>query len=174
MAHAADVGGRSVWYRWIAPTNGFVDFNTLGSSFDTTLAVYTNTTLAAGNIPVAANDDDGGGGGLQTSRVWFYARAGTAYRIAVDGFGGDFGELQLNWNMDSRLSITNLPDGNVKLGLTGVDWQRYLLLGSTDLFQWSTNTPPVTMTGGSHAYTNAPNATNGTLERQFYRAILVP
>lgn len=174
MAHAADVGGRSIWYRWVAPTNGFVDFNTLGSSFDTTLAIYTNSTLATGNRAIAANDDDAGGGGLQTSRVWFYAHAGTTYRVAVDGFGGDFGELQLNWNMDSRLSITDLADGNYKLGLTGVDWQRYLLLGSTDLFAWFTNTLPITMTGGLHEYTNAPSTTNGTLDRQFYRAILVP
>jgi hypothetical protein len=173
-AHAYDVGGRSVWYRWVAPTNGFVDFNTSGSSFDTTLAVYTNTALASGNFAIAANDDDAGGGGLQTSRLWFYARAGTAYRLAVDGFGGDFGELRLNWNMSSRLSITDLPDGSVKLGLTGVDWQRYVLLGSTNLFTWFTNTPAITMTRGFHEFTNTPSATNGTLDRQFYRAILVP
>ncbi len=173
MAHAADVGGRSVWYRWVAPTNGFVDFNTLGSSFDTTLAIYTNATLGVGNVPVAANDDDAGGGGLQTSRSWFYARAGTTYRIAVDGFGGDFGDLRLNWNMDARLSIADLPDGNFKIGLTGVDWQRYLLLGSADLFNWSTNRPARTMTGGFLEYTNAPS-TNGTADRQFYRAIRVP
>lgn len=173
-AHAGDVGGRSVWYRWVAPTNGFVDFNTLGSSFDTTLAVYTNAVLATNNFAIAANDDDAGGGGLQTSRLWFYARAGVTYRIAVDGFGGDFGNLKLNWNMDSRLSISDLPDGGVKLGLTGVDWQRYLLLGSTNLFTWYTNTPPITMTRGVHDYTNSPSATNGTLNRQFYRAILLP
>jgi hypothetical protein len=173
-AHAADVGGRSVWYRWIAPTNGFVDFNTLDSSFDTTLAVYTNSALAAGNMAIAANDDDAGGGGFQTSRAWFFARAGTAYRIAVDGFGGDFGDLKLNWNMNSRLSIANLSNGNIKLGLTGVDWQRYLLLGSTNLFTWFTNTPPITMTRGRHEYTNNPGGTNRTMDRQFYRAILLP
>ena len=173
-AHAYDVGGRSVWYRWVAPTNGFVDFNTFGSSFDTTLAIYTNATLASGNFVIAADDDDASGGGLQTSRLWFYAREGTTYRIAVDGFGGDFGELRLNWNMDSRLSITGLPDGSLKLGLTGVDWQRYLLLGSTNLLAWFTNKPPITMSRGLHEYTNTPGVTNGTLERQFYRAIRVP
>jgi len=172
-AHAYDVGGRSVWYRWVAPTNGFVDFNTFGSSFDTTLGIYTNATLGTNNFAIAASDDDAGGGGLQTSRLWFYARAGTIYRIAVDGFGGDFGDLKLNWNMDSRLSIANLPDGTLKLGLTGVDWQRYLLLGSTNLLTWFTNTPAVTMNRGLHEYTNAPSTTNGT-DRQFYRAILVP
>jgi hypothetical protein len=151
-----------------------VDFNTLGSSFDTTLGIYTNAVLATNNYVIAANDDDAGGGGLQTSRLWFYARAGTTYRIAVDGFGGDFGDLRLNWNMDSRLSIAALSGGGIKLGLTGVDWQRYLLLGSTNLFTWFTNTPPITMNRGLHEYTNSPNATNGTMDKQFYRAILVP
>lgn len=173
-AHAGDVGGYSVWYRWVAPTNGFVDFNTAGSTFDTTLAIYTNTSLSSANRAIAANDDDASGGGLQTSRLWFPAKADTAYRIAVDGFGGDFGELQLNWNMDARLSITNLADGTIKLGLTGVDWQRYVLLGSTNLETWFTNTPAITMSRGRHDYTNTPSLTNGTREQQFYRAILVP
>jgi hypothetical protein len=76
--------------------------------------------------------------------------------------------------MDSRLSITDLADGTLRLGLTGVDWQRYVLLGSTNLFNWSTNTSAITMNRGIHEYTNAPSITNGTLARQFYRVILVP
>ena len=110
---------------------------------------------------------------MQTSRLWFYARAGTTYRVAVDGFGGDFGDLKLNWNMDSRLSITNLSNGSVRLNLAGVDWQRYLLLGSTNLLDWSTDTPAITMNRGFHEFTKTPSATNGA-DRQFYRAILAP
>lgn len=173
-AHAADVGGQSVWYRWIAPTDGLVDFNTAGSGFDTTLAVYTNATLLSGIRALAANDDDPGGGGLQTSRVWFPASAGSVYRIAVDGFSGDFGELRLNWNMDARLEITTLSNGTFKLLLTGVDWQRYVLLGSTNLQDWFTNTAAITMSRGRHEYTNQPSVTNATQHRQFYRTLLVP
>ena len=173
-AHATDVGGASVWYEWNAPASGFVDFNTLGSSFDTIMAVYTNAVVNTNNLPVAANDDDAQGGGLQTSRAWFYALAGTNYYIAVDGFGGDVGDLKLNWNMNCLLTITNLPGGEVQLALTGVDWQRYVLLGSTNLLDWYTNTAAITMANGAHAYTNTPSATNGTLEHQFYRAVLVP
>ena len=173
-AHAGDVGGRSIWYRWVAPTNGFVDFQTTGSAFDTTLAVYTNTSIRATNVAIASNDDDTSGGGLETSRLFFYAKAGATYRIAVDGFAGAFGNVRLNWNMDAVLSIASLPDGNVKLGLTGVDWQRYVLLASTNLFDWFTNTPPVTMTGGLIAYTNRPLATNGSAEQKFFRALQTP
>jgi len=39
-AHAGEVGGHSVWFRWTAPASGPVDFNTVGSDFNTTLAVY--------------------------------------------------------------------------------------------------------------------------------------
>jgi len=173
-AHATDVGGCSVWYRWVAPQSGFVDFNTAGSSFDTILAIYTNSVMTSSNLAVAFNDDDAEGGGLQTSRTWFYALANTNYYIAIDGFGADVGEVKLNWNMNSVLTIANLPDGNVQLALTGVDWQRYVLLGSTNLENWYTNTAAITMNEGLHRYTNTPSTTNGTADRQFYRAILVP
>jgi len=173
-AHASDVGGCSIWYQWVAPTTGFVDFNTAGSSFDTIFAIYTNSVLASANLPVAYNDDDAEGGGLQTSRTWFPAVAGTTYYIAVDGFGADTGTVRLNWNMDSRLAITSLPDGQMQINLTGVDWQRYVLLGSSDLLNWNTNTAAITMYEGLHRYTNAPSATNGTAGLQFFRALLVP
>ena len=41
----------------------------------------------------------------------FMALAGTSYYIAVDGFGGDVGDLKLNWNVNCLLTITNLPAG---------------------------------------------------------------
>jgi hypothetical protein len=173
-AHAFEVGGKSIWYRWVAPTNGFVDFNTKGSSFDTLLAVYTNSIMTASNIPVAANDDDAQGGGLQTSRLWFYAKAGTNYDIAIDGFGGDVGDVKLNWNMDCKLAITNLANGDVQISLTGVDWQRYILLGSTNFTDWYTNTAAITMADGVHYYTNTLGTTNNPFSHQFFKAILVP
>lgn len=173
-AHAYEVGGKSIWYHWVAPTSGFVDFNTKGSSFDTLLAIYTNSTLISSNLAIAANDDDAQGGGLQTSRLWFYAKAGTNYYIAIDGFGGDIGDVTLNWNMDCKLAITNLPGGDVQVSLTGVDWQRYILLGSTNLTTWYTNTAAITMADGVHYYTNTLGTTNNPFSHQFFKAILVP
>ena len=163
-AHAGDVGSHSVWFQWTAPASGPVDFNTLGSSFDTVLAVYTGydlTNLTA----IAANHNDVGG--AQTSRVDFNALAGTSYLIAVDGygFGAETGNLRLNWNMDSTLTVAALVNGAMQIALTGVQWQRYTLLGSTDFVSWSTNVPTVTMMGEVCRFTNWPSG-----NFQFYRA----
>src|SRR5688572_20662531 len=42
--HAGEPGGSSIWFRWTAPASGRFSFNTVGSSFDTLLAVYTGTS----------------------------------------------------------------------------------------------------------------------------------
>src|SRR5262249_22109030 len=39
--HAGSAGGKSVWWTWTAPNTGAVTVDTLGSSFDTVLAIYT-------------------------------------------------------------------------------------------------------------------------------------
>jgi hypothetical protein len=90
---------KSVWYQWQSPTTASVTIDTLGSNFDTVLAVYTGTTVS-GLTLVASNDDIGSGN--TASRVTFAATQGTVYRIAVDGFdnnadGGDTGNITLNW-----------------------------------------------------------------------------
>jgi len=91
---AGNVGGASVWFRWVAPASGTVVFSTEGSSFDTLLAVYTGTNIATLNL-AGANDD------IQapdrTSAVTFAAAAGTEYRIAVDGYNGVSGNYILRW-----------------------------------------------------------------------------
>ena len=92
-AHAAP-GGRSVWWTTTSAATGYATLNTSGSNFDTTLAVYTGTSIA-GLVPVGSNDDSNG---TVQSEVRFLATAGTTYRIAVDGFQGKTGEIALNWS----------------------------------------------------------------------------
>ncbi len=90
--HAGKKGAASVWWNWTAPTNGRVQIDTLGSRFDTLLAVYTGTALTD-LAPVASNDN---APDTTTSRVRFPVTAGTTYRIAVDGNAGATGEAVLN------------------------------------------------------------------------------
>jgi len=80
--HDGFTGGKSVWWQWTAPASGTVAVNTIGSTFDTVLAVYTGTTL--GGLVAIASDDESGGDSM--SSLTFNATSGTTYFIAVDGF----------------------------------------------------------------------------------------
>ena len=92
--HAGNVGGKSVWWQWTAPLTGPVTVSTLGSNFDTLLAIYTGTSVD-GLTYVAANDNDLP---AVTSATTFTAQAGTSYRIAVDGNSAASGSVQLSWH----------------------------------------------------------------------------
>ena len=88
-------GGKSVWWSWTASSSGGVTLSTAGSNFDTTLGVYTGSSLASLRL-VAENDDENYNNGVYSSRVTFNAVAGTTYRILVDGYNGDSGNISLN------------------------------------------------------------------------------
>lgn len=91
--HAGNAGGASVWYRWTAPATGTYVFETSGSSFDTLLAAYTGSSVGA-LTQRAANDD---WFFSPTSLIFLDATAGTTYHLAVDGYGGATGDVQLGW-----------------------------------------------------------------------------
>ncbi len=84
-------GGRSVWWSWTSATSSSVTISTTGSSFDTTLAIYTGNSVGSIAL-VGANDD---AGGVQ-SAVTFAAVAGTTYSIQVDGYSSATGTIALN------------------------------------------------------------------------------
>jgi subtilisin family serine protease len=94
--HAGNAGGRSVWWRWVAPTAGTFSVDTFGSNFNTLLAAYTGNSVN-GLAQVAANDDSGG----VQSKVEFPVVAGQTYHMAVDGFGGASGSITFNWLFES-------------------------------------------------------------------------
>ncbi len=113
LNHGGDAGGKSVWWTWTAPGNGIATVSTDGSSFDTTLGVYQGSSVDS--LTSIVQDDDGGEGAR--SRVIFYAYAGSVYQIAVDGFGGASGDIQLtvkpgllNDAFADRLQMTGSSD----------------------------------------------------------------
>jgi hypothetical protein len=90
----------SVWFSWTAPSNISMIFDTAGSTYDTTLAVYTGT--AVNNLVATTANDNAFG---QThSRVTFAATAGTTYYIAIDGSAANTGTLKLNWYVNNAES----------------------------------------------------------------------
>ncbi len=95
-AHAGNTASASIWFRFVPSTTGMSTVDTCGSDFDTVLAVYTGTAVSALHL-IASNDDANDPDCTTQSRVTFTATAGVSYSIAVDGFGGDTGSVQLSW-----------------------------------------------------------------------------
>ncbi|HEX2747700.1 MAG TPA: M6 family metalloprotease domain-containing protein, partial [Verrucomicrobiales bacterium] len=89
--HAGESPKASVWWKWTAPATGTLEVSTAGSNFDTLLAVYTGTSVAA-LTSRAANDDY-----FQDATSWvsLSVTAGTVYYIAVDGYSGKTGNITL-------------------------------------------------------------------------------
>ena len=116
--HGGIPGGKSVWFSWVAPNDGVAFFDTVGSHFDTMLAVYTGTD-GCHLSPVAFNDDLFFSGFAPApavaaraeaapaqpvpfylaSEVGFFVVQDGEYFIAVDGFFGAEGEFELHWTV---------------------------------------------------------------------------
>src|SRR5580704_15400199 len=94
---AGNPGGpyHSIWYVWLSTTNGTVEFNTEGSSFDTVMGVYQGTNVTS-LTSVAQNDDVNFPSDL-TSQVSFIVTNGGVYYISIDGHEGATGSATLNW-----------------------------------------------------------------------------
>jgi hypothetical protein len=111
--HAGQASLGSVWWQWTAPSDGRLQLDTLGSGFDTLLAVYTGTEVT--NLTALASNDDGAE--TTTSRVRLPVTAGTTYRVAVADKAGAAGDLVLNVTFSEppnddfaqRISLTGLP-----------------------------------------------------------------
>ena len=79
--------GPTVWFEYRSNADRWIEANTFGSEFDSTVSVYTR---AHGNtlLQLACNDD--AGDGLQ-SQVRFHAQPGVTYYIMVGSFASGAG-----------------------------------------------------------------------------------
>ena len=98
---AGKIGGKSVWYRWRAPSDGIITFTTRGSTFDTLLGAYLGTTVS--NLNLVVSDEDAGG--ALTSEIKFNATSGVEYNVAVDGYAGAGGYFLLSWNLEPTSAL---------------------------------------------------------------------
>jgi hypothetical protein len=156
--HAGNTGGHSTWYCWTAPVGGTATFDTIGSTFNTLLGVYTGNSV--NSLALVAGNDDIDGTNLQ-SRVSFTAVGLTMYHIAIDGRDGDSGNTMLNWTLSAAapsslirnfasnldlgqsidssravLSFNLLPEGMCQIAISGQPQQRYRVERSCDLQNW--------------------------------------
>jgi hypothetical protein len=83
---------QSVWWRWQASENGTLRVDTHGSNFDTILAAYDGQTI--GELVLLAQNDDFKDS--ETSELFLQVVQGNTYSLAVDGFGSQTGEINLN------------------------------------------------------------------------------
>src|SRR4051794_30740983 len=91
---AGNLPSRSIWLKWTAPASGETTFDSTGSEFDTVMAVYSGSTLTS---LIREGDNDDIAPGNTASRVRFFAKAGTQYHIAVDGYRGAQGRVKVTW-----------------------------------------------------------------------------
>jgi hypothetical protein len=110
--HAENEGGSSVWWNWVAPEDGILFLSTAGSGFDTLLGLYRGNRV--GNLEWVASNDDMASGG-EHSEVTTAVQGGLMYRVAVDGFGGASGLIQLRYGFTAvaihALQVVSTPGG---------------------------------------------------------------
>lgn len=75
-------GTQSVWFKFVAPSNGSLDVNTIGSGYDTVLEIWTGARGALGSL--GCDDDSGGQGTSKLSNV--LVSGGETYYVEVAGF----------------------------------------------------------------------------------------
>lgn len=93
--HAGNDGGKSVWWKWWAPSDGVLLLSTEGSDFDTLLGLYTGERVDILKT-IASNDD--AYDGAKFSKVRQTVRSNVVYSIAVDGFNAATGVVQLAYS----------------------------------------------------------------------------
>lgn len=169
-------GGRSVWWKWVAPGSGSTTVTTLGSNFDTLLGVYTGPAVSS-LTSIASNDDvsppSQTSNRIRTSAVTFNAVAGTTYFFAVDGWNGAFGAVTLNVSASltgalvapvittqpSSVTVTAGGSANFSVVATG---------DGTLTYQWSFAGAPISgATSATLTLNNVQSASAG-----FYSAVV--
>lgn len=105
-------GLNSVWYTYTPASSGLVSMDTLGSNYDTYIAVWSGTRGAL--APVACNDDYGG----QQSRLEADLTGGTTYSIQIAQYKGDVSPLAQPLAQKPAAEVTALAGGMLHFHIT--------------------------------------------------------
>jgi hypothetical protein len=114
--HGNAANHASVWYTWLAPTNGTVTFTADGlGDTDTTLSAYNMAGTIENLGPSFGFGDDEDG---VDASITFATNAGFSYRIVVDAKEeADEGDFVLAWESDSAVpSNDDFADAEVLSG----------------------------------------------------------
>ncbi|HUS35217.1 MAG TPA: S8 family serine peptidase [Verrucomicrobiae bacterium] len=120
-SHGGNEGGHSAWFAYTPPSDGVLLLSTEGSNFDTLLSLYTvNDPLndrSFSKLILIKQNDDAEGGAVKYSEINAAVDGGRLYYIAVDGFGGQTGNIKLNYTFSPvdvyNVTTTSGPGGTV-------------------------------------------------------------
>lgn len=101
--HCGLIGGASYWYAYTAPADGTLILDTIGSSFDTFIAVYAFApplTSYADLVAIACDNDGASSNGA--ARLEFAAPRNRSFVVVVDGINGVRGLARLNYLLDTN------------------------------------------------------------------------
>ena len=140
-AHCNVPGGASYWLVYQPPTNGIITLDTIGSSYNTVMEIYTYNTTPTGYadlIKIDCNDNAFATNGA--SRVVVPVVRTRQYLIAVDGVNGARGTAWLNY----QLATNQLPAAPL---VTGTNPPILAPLGATvSMSAQVTGAPPLMFT----------------------------
>jgi len=89
ISSCGDGDTNDIWHSWVADCTGLPTFETCGSQYDTTLAVFN----ACNGVELGCNDD---GCGFATDRIGSVpVLEGQTYYVRVSGFNGETGNYRL-------------------------------------------------------------------------------
>jgi hypothetical protein len=99
---------RSVWFTYRAPANGRLVVDTVGSTFNSVLGVYSGTVGVFSSLKLLAANDDIATGNLQSS-VSLPVTSGTTYIIKLDGRKSSAGSYNLRGTFSAPLPSCPAP-----------------------------------------------------------------
>ena len=124
IASCADGVGGGVWYSFDAVEDGWLTLDTVGSDFDTAVAIFTGDCGAL--VEIGCNDD---AGAVTTSRLDAAVTAGVRYLILVGGPNDARGSLVLSASFQPRsMCVDQIADGDFE---EGDPWANWTLQGSS-------------------------------------------
>ncbi|HET8925791.1 MAG TPA: Ig-like domain repeat protein [Candidatus Acidoferrum sp.] len=110
----------TIWYKVLPTGTGSANIDTIGSSYDTVLSLWTGTSLASLTaVPNACNDDINPGIVLQSQLQNVSLTAGTTYYILVSSFGqGDTNPFAFGGKSILNFTFTGTIGGSTTGSIT--------------------------------------------------------
>ncbi len=164
------IGGSSRWFEVIVTEAATLALDTLGSDFDTTLALYRGSDLL--DLQLIVEDDNGAGDGLRSRAV--VSVAAGKYLVKVDGRDGQQGTAQLNWVLGLGPTLALQQPAQVVLVPAGGTFQLNLTVGGVPVptLEWYRNgTFLPQWTGPALTLANVTAAVAGQYRARAYNAL---